>query len=104
MKREDEARLAYTTRVQPPREEPPTPKQQRLYVQRRRIAGGKWVVEVTGFVGRADDLAQLARRLKTACAVGGSVKEEMICLQGDCTEKVMAFLQKEGHTVIRKGG
>lgn len=104
MKKGEEARLAYTTRKQPFREEPPTPAHQQLYVQRRRVAGGKWVVEVTGFEGHASDLEQLAGRLKAACAVGGSAKEGIIYLQGDCLEKVMAFLKKEGHTVKKKGG
>ncbi|MCX7763608.1 MAG: translation initiation factor [Bacteroidia bacterium] len=85
-------------------EEPPTPERQNLRVQRRRIAGGKEVTEITGFVGRAADLEVLAKRLRQACATGGSVDDKKILLQGNQVEKVIAFLQKEGHIVKRSGG
>lgn len=85
-------------------EEPSTPKRQNLRVQRRRIAGGKEVTEITGFVGRAADLEAMAKRLRQVCATGGSVTDKKILLQGNQVEKVIAFLQKEGHIVKRSGG
>jgi len=101
----DAPRLVYTTRaVRPVSEEPVTPTRQVLTVQRRRVSGGKWVVEVQGFVGREADLEALARRLKAACATGGTLKEGIIVLQGDCIERAMAFLKAEGHHVKRSGG
>jgi translation initiation factor 1 len=101
-----ESRLAYTTRQvdSNPASEPLTPARQQLTLQRRRISGGKWVVEVRGFTGRLVDLEALARQLKAACAVGGTVKDDTILLQGDCIEKAMAFLQNKGHHVKRSGG
>ncbi len=104
-KDEGDARLVYTTRelreVSP---EPSTPARQTLTLMRRRISGGKWVVEVKGLVGREEDLQALARRLKAACATGGTLKEGVILLQGDCIERAVAFLKAEGHHVKRSGG
>jgi translation initiation factor 1 len=85
-------------------EEPPTPSKQDLRVSRRRIAGNREVTEVTGFVGRESDRAALAKRLRQACATGGTVEGEKILLQGNCVDKVIAFLQREGYTVKRSGG
>lgn len=99
-------KLIYSTRPPRPAEEPepPTPTRQNLRVQRRRIAGGKEVTEITGFVGRQGDLDALAKRLRQACATGGSVSEQKITLQGDQVEKVIAILQREGHIAKRSGG
>ena len=99
------ARLVYTTReIKEASAEPPTPPRQTLTLMRRRVGGGKWVVEVRGLVGRTEDLEALARRLKAACATGGTLKEGTILLQGDCIERAMAFLKSEGHHVRRSGG
>jgi len=99
------ARLVYTTReVKAAPEEPLTPTRQTLTLMRRRVSGGKWVVEVQGFVGRQADLEALARRLKNACATGGTLKDGLILLQGDCIDRAMAFLKAEGHHVKRSGG
>jgi len=102
---EASARLVYTTReVKQVSAEPVTPARQTLTLMRRRIGGGKWVVEVQGLVGRTEDLEALARRLKAACATGGTLKNGTILLQGDCIERAMAFLKSEGHHVKRSGG
>jgi translation initiation factor 1 len=99
------ARLVYTTReMKTAPEEPLTPTRQTLTLMRRRVSGGKWVVEVQGFVGRQADLEALARRLKNACATGGTLKDGLILLQGDCIDRAMAFLKAEGHHVKRSGG
>ncbi|MEN3041682.1 MAG: translation initiation factor [Bacteroidia bacterium] len=99
-------RLVYSTRPlkEEEPEEPPTPSKQNLRVQRRRIAGGKEVTEIIGFVGRAVDMEVLAKRLRQACATGGSISEGKIILQGNQVEKVIQFLQKEGHIAKRSGG
>lgn len=102
---EGAARLVYTTReMKAVSVEPPTPVRQMLTLMRRRIGGGKWVVEIQGLVGRSEDLEALARRLKAACATGGTLKDGVIILQGDCIERAMAFLRSEGHHVKRSGG
>ena len=99
-------KLVYSTRPmqEEQAEEPPTPPRQNLRVSRRRIAGGKEVTEITGFVGRLADQEALAKLLRQACATGGSIVEGKILLQGNCVEKVLALLQKAGHTAKRSGG
>ena len=52
------------------------PSKQRLTVSiDRRQRAGKQVTLVKGFVGRQDDLASLAKTLKTRCGVGGTAKD-----------------------------
>lgn len=99
-------KLVYSTRLSTAQEleEVPTPARQNLRVQRRRIAGGKEVTEITGFVGRQADLEALAKRLRQVCATGGSISGTTILLQGNQVEKVLSFLQKEGHIAKKSGG
>lgn len=63
----------------------------------KRHRNGKAVTLVTGFVGTSADLKALAKRLKSACGVGGSDKDGEILIQGDHREKVLAILVKEGY-------
>ncbi|MBN8867858.1 MAG: stress response translation initiation inhibitor YciH [Solirubrobacterales bacterium] len=46
----------------------------------------------------------LAKRLKQHCGVGGTARGSTIELQGDHRDKVIAFLEKEGHRAVRAGG
>lgn len=63
----------------------------------KRNRNGKAVTLITGFVGTADDLKALARRLKTGCGVGGSDKDGEILIQGDHREKVLEILVRAGY-------
>ncbi len=58
---------------------------------------GKVVTIVGGFVGSADDLAALAKMLRTKLSVGGSEKDGEIILQGDCRPRVLELLKREGY-------
>jgi translation initiation factor 1 len=49
-------------------------------------------------------LTTLAKRLKTRCGVGGTVKDGVIELQGDQRDKLAPLLEAEGFTVRRAGG
>jgi len=65
---------------------------------------GKGVTLVKGLVLDDAALNQLARELKAACGVGGTVKDGVVELQGDHVDTVVERLKKAGHTVKRAGG
>ena len=83
-------------------EETLPPQKQRLIVGiDRRNRGGKQVTLVSGFVGKADDLKELGRVLKTRLGVGGSAKDGEITIQGDFRDKVVSILQQMGYQAKR---
>lgn len=69
----------------------------KIYCDQRRY--GKTVTVVEGFEGADIDLNDLARKLKTKCAAGGTVKEGKIELQGEHRKKVQETLQEMGFEV-----
>jgi len=60
---------------------------------------GKGATVIRGFFHTQEDLEALARKLKTACGAGGTVKEDTIEIQGDHRQKAADLLQKEGFKV-----
>lgn len=91
-----------TTPVQ--EEETLAPSAQKLTVRiDRRQRAGKQVTLVEGFVGGQDDLAALAKTLKTRCGVGGTAKDGEITIQGDLRDKLVALLQSMGYTRTKRG-
>jgi len=83
-------------------EETLEPAKQNLIVSiDRKGRGGKQVTLVSGFVGTADDLADLGRTLKVRCGVGGSAKDGEITIQGDFRDRVTALLKEMGYKAKR---
>lgn len=68
--------------------------------------GGKAVTLVKGLgLALAEaELMGLAKQLKAACGSGGTVKDGVIEVQGDHTDKVMVWLSQRGYKVKRAGG
>ena len=66
--------------------------------------GGKTVTVVRGLPLSGDALAAVARQLRTACGAGGTVKDGVVEVQGDHTERLLAWLLAQGYKAKRAGG
>jgi translation initiation factor 1 len=66
--------------------------------------GGKAVTVVRGLALDDAALAVLGKQLRTACGSGGTVKDGVVEVQGDHVERVLAWLQAQGHAAKRSGG
>jgi translation initiation factor 1 len=62
-----------------------------------RRAKGKLVTVIAGLGREANDLNELAARLKNACGAGGTVKDGRIELQGDHLQAAQTALQEIGY-------
>ncbi|HAD96367.1 MAG TPA: translation initiation factor [Cryomorphaceae bacterium] len=107
---EDLGGLVYSTGSAPKFEEeheeeslPPGDQYLEAHIEKKG-RGGKTAVLIKGFEGSDDELKELAKKLKSHCAVGGSSKDGEIIIQGDVRDKAMDFLKKEGYNVKRVGG
>lgn len=83
---------------EPTEQETLPPKQQDLRIMLdKKLKGGKKATLVTGFKGKNEDLADLAKKLKNLCAAGGSSADGEILIQGDFRQKIMDYLIKNGY-------
>lgn len=85
---------------------PPEPKKQKgppiqkdpLWVRiEKKGRHGKVVTIISGFTGLTGIIEGLAKKLKSQCGVGGSVKDREIVLQGELKKKVTDLLVKFGY-------
>jgi translation initiation factor 1 len=65
---------------------------------------GKGVTTVAGAPLDAAELEMLAKELKGLCGAGGTVRSEVIEIQGDHRDRIVEALQNKGWTVKRAGG
>ena len=81
----------------------PSDQDLRIWLDRKNRKG-KAVTLIKGFECSEETLKDLAKRLKSACGVGGSAKDGEIFVQGDHRKKVLELLQKEGYNAKLAGG
>ncbi|MEM1584035.1 MAG: translation initiation factor [Nitrososphaerota archaeon] len=72
--------------------------QQRIKVKLETRKWGRPVTIIEGLDGDRNELEQLAKKLKSICASGGTVKNGVILLQGDHRDKVKEVLLSIGHS------
>ena len=71
--------------------------QQRIRIRLETRKFGRANTIVDGIDDRNSNLANIAQKLKTFCACGGTSKNGQIMLQGDHRERVREFLIKTGY-------
>lgn len=94
---------SYPCRCPRPKSLPPD--QQTAHIRREKKGrGGKTVTVIMNLTLTPDDMKSLAKQLKQACGVGGSVKGDNIEIQGDNRDKVAQKLQQLGYATKFVGG
>ncbi|MDQ3809588.1 MAG: stress response translation initiation inhibitor YciH [Chloroflexota bacterium] len=94
-----------------PARRPPSPRAANLprdgvvrIMRDRRGRGGKTVTLVAGLAGSSAALEQLTAELKRMCGTGGTLRDDVIEIQGDFRERVRQELARRGYTVKLAGG
>ncbi len=90
--------------VCPPDTPSPPPNKQTARLRREKRQKGKVVTVIGGLNLREEELAALAKTLKTYCGTGGTAKEGAIEVQGDLRDKVAAKLAEIGYKIKMVGG
>lgn len=81
------------------------PNQQDLRIQATRSGRkGKTVTVITGFQHNPENLTKLLKKLKSQCGTGGTVKENILEIQGDHKRKLLEALTKLGYKAKISGG
>jgi translation initiation factor 1 len=70
----------------------------------RKGRGGKTVTLIAGVRGSRSALEALASELKRACGTGGTLRGDLIEIQGDVRDRVRGELERRGYTVKLAGG
>ena len=68
-----------------------------VYINEVRVKGSKFVTRITGI---DNDIENIYKKLKKELACGGTMKNNVIELQGKHKKKVKIFLEKEGYEKI----
>lgn len=81
------------------------PKQQNIRIQATRAGRkGKTVTVVSGFESSPETLADLLKKLKTHCGCGGTLKDNILEIQGEHKEKILQLLTQLGYKAKISGG
>jgi translation initiation factor 1 len=76
---------------------PPEKQTARLAVEKRKK--GKVVTVVRGLPADENDLPALLGQLKAACGAGGTIRDDVLEIQGDHLERLRALLADIGYRV-----
>ncbi len=81
------------------------PQQQNIRIQSTRSGKkGKTVTVITGFQHNKETLTQLLKQLKNQCGSGGTLKDDVLEIQGDHRQKLLKVLGDLGYKVKLSGG
>jgi translation initiation factor 1 len=103
-------RIVFSTDLEPePERKPaikaPPPRQQQVRVAlERKGRGGKSVSLITGVIAAPAELEKLCKLLKNRLGAGGAVKDQVIEIQGDQRDKIVAILLELGYQAKKAGG
>ena len=81
------------------------PQEQTAYLHRdSKGRGGKAVTLIKNLILSEEDRKKLAKTLKQVCGSGGTVKEDVIEIQGEHRHKIAEALKMLGYKVRMVGG
>ena len=81
------------------------PNQQTAYLHREsKGRGGKTVTLVKNLILSEEDTKSLAKKLKAVCGSGGTIKDNLIEIQGEHRKKIASVLMDLGYQVKITGG
>ncbi|MDF7798530.1 stress response translation initiation inhibitor YciH [Pontiellaceae bacterium B1224] len=93
-------------RIKPEKKKQEAPKGDGIVRVGRETKGrkGKGMTIITGVPLHPEGLKDLAKKLKQKCGTGGTLKGQVIEIQGDHRDLMVAELQALGYTVKKAGG
>lgn len=68
----------------------------------KKHRAGKIVTLVEGLVMSQSQIEELTKRLKSYCGSGGSLKDQIIIIQGDHSQKIVDWLHKNDFIMAKK--
>ncbi len=81
------------------------PEKQTAYLHREsKGRGGKTVTLVKNLQLSPADLKALGKELKRLCGTGGTVKNDIIEIQGEHRQRIAPYLENKGYRVKISGG
>jgi translation initiation factor 1 len=87
-------------RPQAPKLEPPAKPGETLLLRRLKSGkGGKIVTEVSGFDADPGSMDRLLKQLQGQLGTGGTRKEKVLELQGECRDRIKLLLESKGYRV-----